>query len=79
MEFSSIADFAPFWDQPDIKKVRNKICEGIAGNGRWEEIVDEVIYKGEGAQGAKWVVTGERRKDIYPLIGGKHKKWIILV
>ena len=46
MDLSKAADFLPLWDSPDIKKVRHKICEGIAGSGRWEEVVDEVIYKG---------------------------------
>ena len=79
MEFNNVAEFVPFWNSPDIRKVRHKICEGIVGSGRWEELVDEVIHKGDGAQGAKWIVTAERRRDIYPLIGGKHKKWIIYV
>ena len=79
MENSNLADFVPFWNSPDIRKVRHKICEGIVGSGRWEEIVDTVIHKGDGAGGSKWIMTAERRKDIYPLIGGKNKKWIILV
>ncbi len=80
MEFNNVAEFVPFWDSPDIRKVCHKICEGIARSGRWEELVDEVIHKGDGAVGSKWIMAVERSSDIYPLIGGKHKKkWFILV
>ena len=72
-------NFLPFWNNPDVARFRSQISESICGSGRWEEVLDELIHKGEGPEGAKWVITAIRRKDIYPLIGGKHKKWFINV
>ena len=71
-------DFLPLWQSNDVTKIRHRLCEGIVGSKRWEELVDEVTYRGEGPN-AKWMLIGQRRRDIYPLIGGKHKKWFICV
>ena len=71
------ATFLAIWDSKDIKNVRHKICEGLIGSGRWEEVVEEIMHTGSGTNGARWVVSAQKRKDIYPLIGGKHKKWFV--
>ncbi len=83
MEYSiadyTIADFLECWNSPDIRKVRHKICEKILDKGRWAELIDREAHKGEGPGGSRWSMTAERRRDIYPLAGPKHKKWFITV
>ena len=70
------AAFNAVWNSNDIKHIRHKICEGIVG-GRWETVIEEKMHTGSGTDGAKWVMSAQKRKDIYPLVGGKHKKWFI--
>ena len=73
------AVFFTNWQTEDIKHIRHKICQGLVGARRWEKVVEEKEQKGEGKNGVLWKIKAEKRKDIYPLIGGKHKKWIVKV
>ena len=73
------AVFFTNWQTEDIKHIRHKICEGLVGARRWEKVVEEKKQEGEGKNGVLWKIKAEKRKDIYPLIGGKHKKWIVIV
>ena len=53
-----------------MKPARQAICEFLIGRNRWEAMSKLEEY------GDHYVVTGFKHKDIYPLIGGKHKKII---
>ena len=46
--------------------------------GRWSEVVEEQKKNGT-CNGHLWGMIAEKRRDIYPLVGGKHKKWILYV
>jgi hypothetical protein len=64
-------DFENTWND-NKKKVGEIAAEIIAGKKRFERVVATREGRGE-----NWHVIGELREDIYPVVGGKHKKWFI--
>jgi hypothetical protein len=61
-----------------VQHARHKICEAISGTGRFRKVVDTQNKSGT-ANGYRWGVFAEKREDIYPMVGGKHKKWFVYV
>ena len=57
----------------DTTKFQHSICEFLVGHDRWE-VVKEFEHAEE-----HFRLTGVKIKDIYPLIGGKHKKYKVCV
>ena len=55
------------------KDIRTKVCEGLVGHKRWSQIGEPKYIRED-----HYYVIGNKLKDIYPLIGGKHKKWVIM-
>jgi hypothetical protein len=45
---------------------------------RWQKVVEEKKKSGK-CNGYQWAMHAEKCEDIYPLVGGKHKKWFLYV
>ena len=56
-----------------LPNLRHAICEGLTKRKRWD--VMSTVEHTEDHYG----LVGHKTKDIYPLIGGKHKKWKVYV
>ena len=63
-------DFMKVWGHPEIQ-------QAILG-GRWTEVVEKQNKSGK-CNGHTWGMVAEKRRDIYPIVGGKHKKWFLCV
>ena len=69
--------FMEVWGNAEVQHARHKICEAFCGD-RWSKVL-EVQDKSGTCNGCSWGMIAEKRRDIYPLIGGKHKKWFLSV
>ncbi len=65
------------WDSDVVKELRHSICEGICGE-QWSHLCEEKERHGT-CNGYAWGMVAQKRRSIYPLIGGKHKKWFVSV
>ena len=60
------------------KESSSSFSETNRSDGRWLNVVEKQNKHGT-CNGCTWRMIAEKREDIYPLIGGKHKKWFLFV
>ena len=61
-------------DKPGTKDLQDTVLEFLNGQERWSKDLGPFEVEEE-----HYIVGYVKLKDIYPLIGGKHKKWDITV